>query len=165
MRARLGAVVVLSIAALAAGCSSGDGAPGGSGGSAGHDGGGGGTAGSAGATSGSCQGDATKWASITQGPFACTKNSDCCVVVNGCVNQAQVVSKQDYDNGAANQWPYCDKDCTACIAPAVDVVCSGGQCGLVQRDPLDASPGQSTSRCGVDTTPVVGTLHPLLGCL
>lgn len=159
MRARLGLVGMLVGLVVAQGCGNdpatgtGDAAAAGSGGS-----GAGGAAGAAG-----CHGDAAAWAAITQGPIACTKASDCCVVVNPCVNQAQVVGKADF-SGAPALWPYCDGMCTACIAPAVDIVCDNGQCGLVAVDFMDASPDQSTSRCGVDATPVVGTPKPLLSC-
>ncbi len=86
------------------------------------------------------------------------------MVINGCVNEAQVVSKQDYDNGAAALWPYCENMCTACIAPAVNVVCDNGQCGLEQLDPIDASADKSTDHCGIDSTPVVSLVKPKLGC-
>lgn len=173
MRIWLGSWVVLAMAALGAACSSSSASPGGGGGSAGSDaavggsGGGSGTAGSAGSggTAGNCQGDATKWMAITQGPFPCTKNSDCCVVVNSCVNQAQVMLKTDYDKGGADLWPYCtDQDCTNCIPPAVDVVCDNGQCGLEELSPLDASPDKSNDHCGVDSMPVVSPVKPTAGC-
>ena len=164
---------VLLMVVLGAGCSGKSTNGGGAGGSAGSDAGMGGSAGSAGAAGSpgsggaagsSCHGDAAQWTAATQGPISCTKNSDCCVIVNNCVNQAQVVSKQAYDSGAADLWPYCDDQCTACIAPAVEVVCSNGQCGLEQLDPIDASADKSTSRCGVDSMPVVSPVKPKLGC-
>jgi len=169
MRMWLGPVIVLSVAALGAGAcsSSNSGGSGGtaSGGSAGADSGSGsgGTSGSAGADGGSCHGDATKWATVTQ-PVSCTKNSDCCVVINGCLNQAQVVSKQNYDKGVDNLWPYCDKECTACMPPAVEVLCNNGQCGLKELDYMDASADKHMDHCGVDATPVVGPLKTMLGC-
>lgn len=166
MRVWLGSWVVFSVAALGLGACSSSNSPGGSGGTGGaSSGGSGGAAGSAGTDGGSCHGDATKWATITQGPVSCTKNSDCCVVINGCVNQAQVVSKQAYDSGAAGLWPYCDNQCTECMLPAVDVVCKSGQCGLEQLDPLDASTDKSADHCGVDSMPALSPVKPKLGCM
>jgi hypothetical protein len=168
MRLWVLASVVFSIVTLPVGCSSSEKSPGGSGGSGGSAGadsgsGNGGTSGSGGAAGASCHGDKTKWAAAT-GTISCSRNSDCCVVINSCVNAAQVVSKQDYDSGIADQWAYCDNDCNFCMVPAVDVVCSNGQCGLRELDPADASADKTTSRCGVDSTPVVGPVKPLLGC-
>lgn len=100
-----------------------------------------------------CYGDAAEWAAITATPIACTKNSDCCVVVNGCTNQAQVVAAGDFA-AAPGAWPYCDDECTDCIPPVVDVGCVDGVC-VGEALPPDGQFG--TSHCGEDVT----TLDPL----
>jgi len=73
-----------------------------------------------------CHGDESAWESAIA-PVACSKHSDCCVIVNACTNQAQVVFSENRQSGKAS-WPYCDKDCTNCLAPAVDVYCVSGAC-------------------------------------
>ncbi|MFO0550224.1 MAG: hypothetical protein U0271_17650 [Polyangiaceae bacterium] len=143
-----GAVILAAI-----GCGdSGSGGSGGSGGAAGGSGGApatGGAGGQAGADS--CHGDATTWAAITAQPIACTKNSDCCVVVNTCTSEAQVVHADDYPTAGA-AWPYCDNDCNLCIPPAVNVGCVNGACtGEVDDQAVEAG----MDHCGVDNGPIV----------
>jgi hypothetical protein len=98
-----------------------------------------------------CHGDATEWAAITATPIACTKNSDCCVVVNGCLSEVQVVHADDF-GAAGAAWPYCDNDCNDCIAPVVEVGCVDDVC---VGDVLPMSEENSDDHCGVDQTPVV----------
>jgi hypothetical protein len=74
-----------------------------------------------------CTGDAGAWSAILALPLTCTQNSDCCVVINDCTNQAQVVPASAYATAAA-VWPSCSNQCTGCIPPAVSVACVAGQC-------------------------------------
>jgi hypothetical protein len=141
--------------------------------------GGGGTGGSASTTSGStsttsgststgtgtgsgCVGDSQTWASLTAGPFTCTQNSDCCVIVNGCTNEAQIVSATN-QAAAKAAWPTCENLCTDCIPPAIKVGCVNGVCaGEVVPFP-DASADLLQDHCGVDApvpaTPSKLTFH------
>jgi hypothetical protein len=107
---------------------------------------------------GGCQGDSATWAQLTAGPFACSTDADCCVIVNGCTNEAQVVSKAN-QAAAKAAWPYCENQCTDCIPPAVLVGCVGGTC-VGQTVPLpDASADLLMDHCG--TAPVGGSANTL----
>jgi len=147
------------LAAIAAACGSSTG-----GGDGGHGGtatltqtGGSGNGGSASSSSGAgggCQGEMTTWMMLTAGPFMCTQNSDCCVIVNTCTNEAQIVSATN-QAAAKAAWPYCENQCTSCIPPAIQVGCLGGVC-VGQAVPLpDASSDLLMDHCGA--TPVGGT--------
>jgi hypothetical protein len=112
---------------------------------------------------GGCQGNQASWDALTAAPIACTSNSDCCVIVNGCLSQAQIVAATKKTEAAA-AWPYCESMCNDCIPPAIQVGCDNGTCvGTVVGFP-DASPDLLMDHCGVDTpigfTP--GKLH--FGC-
>jgi len=145
-RRRSGWIGAGLIGALAAAC-----------GSSGN--GGGGTAGNTTGTGGACHGDSSVWTVLTQGPIACTQNSDCCVIVNGCLSQSQIVAATNKDQAKA-AWPYCDSMCNACIPPAVEVGCQGGTCvGQVVPVP-DASTDLLMDHCGA--VPVGGTASKLL---
>lgn len=112
---------------------------------------------------GGCLGDATVWAELTTGPITCSANADCCVIVNGCTNEAQIVAAAD-KTAAKAAWPYCDDLCTSCIPPAVEVRCDDGVCaGTVIPFP-DASTDLLQDHCGVDApiTVTPGKLH--FGC-
>ncbi len=128
--------------------------------STGGTGGAGGAGGGAGGSGGdACFGDAAVWATIPKmGPFPCTKNSDCCVVVNDCLAEAQVVGAADYEK-AQSSWPYCPADgCANCIAPYVDVQCSGEECvGYIPPENPGMPPPAGTNHCGEDAAP------PLVG--
>ena len=107
-------------------------------------------------TGASCNGDAAKWAAITAGPFTCTKSSDCCVVVNACLSQAQIVLATDYTAAQAD-WPYCESQCNGCIPPIVEVGCVNGQCvGEVVDAGTMPEPDASLyqSHCGMDPVTV-----------
>jgi hypothetical protein len=129
-------------------------------GSGGMTGGGGATSSASGATSttssgqagtgGGCHGDATSFATLTKGPIACTTNSDCCVVVNGCLSESQIVSATDEAQASA-AWPYCDSQCNDCIPPPIQVGCDNGVCAGVVVEIPDASPDLFMNHCGVDT--------------
>lgn len=74
-----------------------------------------------------CHGDATAWGALLQHPLDCTQNSDCCVVISSCTSDAQIVTAADY-SAAGTAQPYCDNQCTGCVAPAIDVGCVNGKC-------------------------------------
>jgi hypothetical protein len=96
---------------------------------------------------GACGGDADAWDAIIAAPVECETDDDCCVVVNSCLAEAQVVHADDFDT-AQIAWPYCEEDCTDCIPPAVIVACDNGQCvGTVDLDGQE----DGVSHCG-DTT-------------
>ena len=134
----------------------------GNGGSASEGGGGGqGGAGTGGLGHGgaSCHGDATAWTELTQTPIACTKNSDCCVVINFCLSEAQVVHSSN-TTAAKDAWPYCDSDCNDCIPPTIDVFCQDNHCVGVERPD-----GEPTEHCGIDEMPGTGgTTGEHFGC-
>jgi hypothetical protein len=114
--------------------------------------GGGGSGGTDTHTSGACKGDAAKWAEITAGPFACQKNSDCCVVTNGCLAQVQLVKATDY-TAAQSAWPYCDDVCVGCITPSINVACVNGTCVGEEVD-FEMFPELSMDHCGEDPVTV-----------
>jgi len=113
-----------------------------------------------------CQGDDARWTSLTAGPIACTKNSDCCVIVNDCINAAQIVSASS-ETAAKAAWPYCTSQCTHCISPAVSVFCSGGTCAgtVVPIGSLpDSGPNLMADHCGVDGQAGTPANKLLFGC-
>ncbi|HEX6765142.1 MAG TPA: hypothetical protein VF103_06680 [Polyangiaceae bacterium] len=108
----------------------------------------GGASGAAGEGAGGadCSGDPERWAEITSGPIACSRNSDCCVVVNQCKAAAQIVHADDYP-GARALWPSCDDECYDCFPPVVYVACVDGFCtGEEDDEALD----EGMSHCGSD---------------
>lgn len=107
-----------------------------------------------------CHGDQAAWDAIEKANITCQKSSDCCVVVNGCTNEAQVVGAGDFD-AAQTAWPYCDNDCTDCIPPDVVVECSGGKCVGYIAPEGDGGIGVGTSHCGEDG-PSLGLSGPKL---
>lgn len=151
---RTAGVLALGLGLFTAACSSDHNL--GNQGSGGLDGGGGATSSATGTasssqagTGGGCHGDATTWATLTKGPIACTTNSDCCVVVNNCLSESQIVSATN-ETPAGAAWPYCDSQCNACIPPPVQVGCENGVCVGVVSDIADASPDLFMNHCGVD---------------
>jgi hypothetical protein len=119
--------------------------------------GGAGGAGQGGAGGGSaCHGDDAAWAAATAEPLACEVNSDCCVVFNGCISAAQVVTS-DKVSAAKAAWPYCDNDCNDCIPPAVVVECSADKKCVGYRVPEDENPPPELSQdhCGKNEPPLM----------
>lgn len=107
-------------------------------------------------TGSGCVGDATKWASITAGPFTCEKSSDCCVVMNGCLSQAQIVKATDYA-AAPDAWPYCQDACVGCVGPAIEIACVDGTCVGESHDLSENPPPAADlfmNHCGVDATQI-----------
>lgn len=112
---------------------------------------------------GQCSGDSQAWDAILAHPLTCTKNSDCCVIINTCLYEAQVVTESDFAADAGALWPTCVNQCTHCVAPDVAVGCSNGTCTAVTA-PTDAGVmGSQESHCGDDSIAVpAGETH--LGC-
>lgn len=157
---------LLGATACSSSTSGGTGGNGGGGTTTGHGGHGGGASTSSSTSSSSgdtCHGDAATWMPLTTGPIACTSNADCCVIINGCLSQAQIVSAASKDQAKA-AWPYCDSMCNDCIPPAIEVGCENGTCVGTVVDFADASTDLLMDHCGVNTpigaTP--GKLH--FGC-
>jgi len=100
---------------------------------------------------GMCHGDTAAWNTILAKPLDCQTNADCCVVINTCINEAQIVLAADYSAAGMVQ-PYCDNQCTNCIPPAIDVGCVGGKC--VGQNLSNANPPPPDmlrqSHCGVN---------------
>lgn len=106
-------------------------------------------------SSGNCHGDQTAWTVATTPPITCEKNSDCCVIVSGCTNEAQVVAFSKL-SAAKAAWPYCDGDCTFCIAPAVKVECANKECvGYMIPDAQNPPADLRKDHCGVDEPPLM----------
>jgi len=98
-----------------------------------------------------CHGDATAWNAILAKPLSCMTNDQCCVVINTCLNDAQIVLATDYAAAGTAQ-PYCDNQCTNCLPPAIDVGCVGGKCVGQNLDNANPPPPNTLrqSHCGVN---------------
>ncbi len=112
-----------------------------------------------------CPGDKGAWQKLTAYPPVCQGSADCCVVMSGCLAQAQVVPAVHKDEVSA-VWPYCDLDCVDCIPPAIEVGCVAGMCrGRVVPGEAPDSPLRQ-DHCGDDLKVVdlsgAGGLH--FGC-
>lgn len=103
---------------------------------------------------GGCRGDQEAWDAITAKPLDCQQNSDCCVVINACANQAQVVRFADFE-AAEKAFPYCDDACTKCIPPSIQVACVNGKCVGEDTSGANATDEFRTSHCGMDATQVM----------
>ena len=116
-----------------------------------------GSSSSSGAGSGDagCTGNSAAWASITSGPITCHQNSDCCVIVNDCTYEAQVVSAANVDAGLAD-WPTCQNECTHCMSPTTYVGCYSGVCGANVMA-AESDGGVMGTHCGINPTPPTGT--------
>jgi hypothetical protein len=138
------------------GCAPGSGEGGGSGGAGGKGQGSAGGQGEGGTGSAACHGDQAAWDAITAKALDCATNADCCVVVNTCANVATVVTAADF-SAAEAAYPYCDDQCTKCIAPPIQVGCVSGKC--VGEDKSNGDPPLTDelrkSHCGMDAAPVM----------
>ncbi len=74
-----------------------------------------------------CYGDQAAWDQLQKTNIPCVKNSDCCVVMNGCLGAGQVVSVSDYPT-AGDLWPYCDNECLLCMNPLIELECLDNEC-------------------------------------
>jgi len=100
-----------------------------------------------------CLGDPQAWNGIQKENISCTKNSDCCLVINGCLGEGQVVHASDYQL-AQQVWPYCPDDgCVQCLPPFVEVACVDGSC-VGEATDWNGEPNMEESHCGVDDEPV-----------
>jgi hypothetical protein len=71
----------------------------------------------------------TEATALARDDLPCTSDADCCVVFDGCLNDAYVVSAKDKDK-VASLLASADKSrCTGCIAPSTQVSCGpSGYC-------------------------------------
>ena len=74
-----------------------------------------------------CYGDQAKWEMLTSGPLPCQGDPDCCVVINPCSSDAQVVTLEN-NEAAIKASPYCVGQCTDCVARPIEVACIMGMC-------------------------------------
>lgn len=87
-----------------------------------------------------CTGDAGAWEQLTAGPIPCQSGEECCVIVDPCLSESQVVAAAN-EKAASAAWPSCAVDCTDCIARAIEVACVAGSClGRVIEDASLSSP-------------------------
>jgi len=101
---------------------------------------------------GTLLGDPDAWAGIQKENISCTKNSDCCVVINDCLSEGQIVHASDYAL-AQTAWPYCQYHCAQCVPPFVDVACVDGIC-VGESTEWAGERDMEESHCGVDDEPV-----------
>jgi hypothetical protein len=101
-----------------------------------------------------CHGDEKAWAAITAKPLDCQQNSDCCVVINTCLNEGQVVLSADFEE-ADKAFPYCGDRCTRCIPPSIQVACVSGKCVGEGKSDVGATDDFRTSHCGSDAIQVM----------
>jgi hypothetical protein len=74
-----------------------------------------------------CTGDKDAWEQLTAGPIACTSGEECCVIMNPCLSEAQIVAA-GHEAEAHAAWPSCTVDCNDCVARAIEVACVSGSC-------------------------------------
>jgi hypothetical protein len=72
--------------------------------------------------------------SYARGSIPCAVDSDCCVVIDRCINQALVVRASVKDTVASLVSQPDPGGCTGCILPSVQVSCTQGQCAGVLVD-------------------------------
>jgi hypothetical protein len=113
-----------------------------------------------------------------RGSVPCVADSDCCVVVDRCINQALVVRAADKDKVASLVSGPDPGGCTSCILPAVQAFCDQGQCAGTLIDVFSPDGGNdgayealTQDHCGrvagIPATsaaaPTIGT-RAILGC-
>jgi len=101
------------------------------------------------------EGDPEVWDAIQKENIPCTENSDCCVVINGCLAEGQIVHASDYAK-AQVAWPYCPYECLECLPPNIDVACVDGIC-VGEEAEWTGEMVSGTSHCGVDEEPLTIT--------
>ncbi len=84
-----------------------------------------------------------------RGSIPCATASDCCVVIDRCINQALVVRSADRATVAALVSQPDPAGCTGCLLPAVQVSCVSQQCTGALVDPLSLDAGADA---GVDAS-------------
>ena len=112
-----------------------------------------------------CLGDKLAWEKLMSTPSPCVDDSDCCVIVNLCIAEAQVVAKSQSEE-APKLWPYCPSKCNDCIPPAVDVACVMGQCRghIVLESKWDSLLRADHCSSENKIVPSVGTTATHFGC-
>ena len=82
---------------------------------------------------GSSNDDARQQAlALAKDNIACTASTDCCAVVDDCLDQVLLVSAADRDQAAALLASAPDDMCLSCMVPPVQVDCVSGQCVAVE---------------------------------
>jgi hypothetical protein len=106
-----------------------------------------GSAGSAGTTpisggaGGAPQDPRTQAASYASIDITCSVDSDCCVVVDSCLDTGYLVAAKDKDTVRALLDSASMDRCLACIPASVQILCEAGRCAAKQ---VDDSPGNPT---------------------
>lgn len=87
--------------------------------------------------------------SMAQREATCSSAADCCVVIDGCLATAYVVTAGDYEEAIelANR-PR--NACVGCISPAVEVRCEAGACVGVEIEDFESAAYRANSgdHCG-----------------
>jgi type II secretory pathway pseudopilin PulG len=98
---------------------------------------------------GPCDGDADTWQGVIEAPLDCLDDSDCCLVVDDCLGQAQVVPAAILPD-AAWSWPHCAGSCGGEPPPWMDVACVKGTCAVVDDggQPPDPQGPPAKTHCG-----------------
>lgn len=94
---------------------------------------------------------------------SCKIDSDCCVVVDGCINQALVVGVADKDKVASLVAQPDPAGCTGCLLPAVQVTCSQGQCAGTLIDVYTEDSGITSAEVTQLTQSHCGSVAGVLG--
>ena len=74
-----------------------------------------------------CVGDTGAWEQLTPASIPCTTGEECCVIMDPCLREAQVVAAM-HSKDALEVWPSCAVDCHDCLARAIEVACISGSC-------------------------------------
>jgi hypothetical protein len=83
--------------------------------------------------------------------FPCRNDSDCCILIDGCMNVAYLYSKAPGAAAPPTIPPPAGGMCTACIPPAIQVRCVSSQC---TGEKIPGYPSSLlTSHCGVVSIP------------
>ena len=110
-----------------------------------------------------CSGDEELFRVLTTGPFACERNSDCCVVIDSCLSEGRIVRAGD-EPAALAAWPSCDDYCNDCIPPKVVVGCYDGFCSGTEIDDEDFESPLRQTHCGTDDETMDPGADDVFGC-
>lgn len=116
--------------------------------------------------------------SYANGDAGCATAADCCVVVDGCMNEALVVGAKDqatvanlvaaYDQAEYALGP--QARCTGCVPPPVQVSCVQNKCvgsyvGFESPDGGEIDPSFMQNHCGtLPNAPAAISTGSVLGC-
>ena len=133
-----------------------------------------GSAGAAGSTAtnagsgGAAQDPRTEAASYASTDIACSVNSECCVVFDGCLVTGYLVAASDKDKVRALLDSASMDRCLGCIPPSVEVMCEQGKCvaKTIEDTPGNRSPDDSRQdHCGsLDVTSPTNPVGSEFGC-